>query len=100
MLGIMFVLLFNLQNTYTMSEGQEYPIDPPVLEPRDPYLFSKMTIELTQMNLGVSANFLVYLYDINGTLLTVKNMLMQGQDYQNWTNDSYVPEWVINQLRK
>lgn len=84
---------------YRMADQQQYPIDPPILE-RNPLLFCKMAIELTQLNLGVSANFLVYLYDENGTLLTVKNMCMQGADYAAWTNDDYVPEWVINQLRK
>ena len=52
------------------------------------------------MDLGVSANFLVYLFGEDGNLLTVKDMKMEGQDYQNWKSDDYVPEWVINQLRK
>lgn len=82
-----------------MSQAQ-YPIVPPIEKTREPYLFSKMNIELTQLDLGVSANFLVYLFGEDGNLLTVKDMKMEGEDYQKWKSDDYVPEWVINQLRK
>ena len=36
---------------------------------------------------------------MNSKFITNKVMIMSGEDYQNWTSDSYVYEWVNQQLQ-
>lgn len=54
------------------------------------------------ITLNISANFNYYLFKVNENgYLTQVNMgtiRMDGQDYQNWTQDSYAWDWVANKL--
>lgn len=75
------------------------PVSPPVIIPTvKEYDF--MRVNVLGINLGINATFSVQLYNAAGTFVDGKNMLMDGEDYQKWTTDDYVYEWVNAQLHK
>jgi hypothetical protein len=50
--------------------------------------------------LNTSARVGVRLYDENSNFIESVVMIMEGQDYQNWTEDSYLVAWVNQELHK
>jgi hypothetical protein len=82
-----------------MSNNTPVPIDPPVILPQPDLNFNNMTIQVMSVNLGVSASFIVFLYNDN-KMISTRNYTMAGEDYTNWGNDDqYVYEWITVQLR-
>lgn len=56
-------------------------------------------VEVYQVVLFVKARLRVSLYDENGSLLNIKDMDIEGEDYLNWNNDDkYVVDYVCNKL--
>jgi hypothetical protein len=82
-----------------MSDNTPVPIDPPVIIPQPDLNFDSMTVQVMSVNLGISASFIVFLYN-NSVLIATRNYTMSGEDYANWGNDDqYVYTWVAAQLR-
>lgn len=56
----------------------------------------------SDVRLNESANFSFYLFiqNENGSLTQVNNgsLLMSGQDYQDWDQDSFAWDWIATQL--
>lgn len=73
------------------------PIDPPISITPKPKVFDGMQISITMMVLNISATMRVYLFH-SGDLVDTKMMTISGDDYQQWTNDDYLIQWVKNQL--
>ena len=73
------------------------PIEPPITKQPKPKVYDGMNIQITNMVLNTSATFKVYLFT-GGTLVEQKRMYMLGQEYQQWTTDDYLIQWVIAQL--
>jgi len=84
---------------YIMSNNIPVPIDPPIVLPQPDLNFNNMTVQVMSVNLGISASFIVFLY--NGQqMVTTRNYTMSGEDYANWGNDDqYVYTWVSTQIR-
>jgi hypothetical protein len=82
-----------------MSDNTPVPIDPPVIIPQPDLNFDSMTVQVMSVNLGISASFIVFLYN-NSVLIATRNYTMSGEDYANWGNDDQsVYTWVAAQLR-
>jgi trans-2-enoyl-CoA reductase len=75
------------------------PVDPPVIKTTIK-TYETFTVELATMQLNISATFSVKLFDASGVYVEMIMMTMSGEDYQKWTNDSYVIQWVNDQLHK
>ena len=59
----------------------------------------RFDVFISDLVLNTSANFRVWLYDIQDKLIEVKVIVMEGQDYHNWGNDDqYVLQFVATQL--
>jgi hypothetical protein len=82
-----------------MSNNAPVPIDPPVIIHQPDLNFDSMTVQVMSINLGISASFIVFLYN-NSVMISTRNYTMSGEDYANWGNDDqYVYTWVSAQLR-
>lgn len=56
-------------------------------------------VELTNLIFSTSARFRVETYDVNNYLVSVVQVVMEGEDYTKWSNDDeYVYEFVATQL--
>ena len=56
-------------------------------------------VELTNLIFSTSARFRVETYDVNNYLVSVVQVVMEGEDYAKWSNaDEYVYEFVATQL--
>lgn len=82
-----------------MSNSPPVTIDPPIISPQPDLIFNNMTIQVMSINLGISASFLVYLFN-DQNLIATRNFTMTGDDYANWgSDDQYVYTWITDQLR-
>jgi len=82
-----------------MSNAPPVSIDPPIIYPQPDLYFNNMTIQVMNISLGVSASFIVYLFN-NQTMVSTRNYTMEGEDYNNWGNDDqYVYNWILDKLR-
>ena len=61
---------------------------------------TKIGIFVTQLILFKSVSIAVHFYDeINGNVFRVENLLLEGDDYANWsTDDTYIQNYVLNKL--
>ena len=60
---------------------------------------NRFEIDSIDIRLFTSAVIRVNLFDLNGFRVSVKNVLMEGEDYTNWGNDDqYILTFVINSL--
>ena len=60
---------------------------------------NRFEIDSIDIRLFTSAVIRVNLFDLNGFRVSVKNVLMQGEDYANWGNDDqYIVTFVMNSL--
>jgi trans-2-enoyl-CoA reductase len=75
------------------------PVAPPIIK-TTVKTYESFTVELAIMQLNISATFSVKLYDASGTYIDMIMMTMSGEDYNKWTSDAYVYEWVNDQLHK
>ena len=57
-----------------------------------------LTSYAVNVALGISANFYYTLLDENHIRVASGNLLMTGDDYAQWTVDSYAWDWVAQQL--
>ena len=73
------------------------PVLPPI-EKVKTTIWSKFEIDILSIVLNTSARLGVRLYDENSNFIESIVMVIQGQDYQNWTEDSYLVAWVNQQL--
>lgn len=56
-------------------------------------------VELTNLIFSTSARFRVETYDVNNYLVSVVQVVMEGEDYTMWSNDDeYVYQFVATQL--
>jgi hypothetical protein len=59
----------------------------------------RFDIDSIDIRLFTSAVIRVNLFDSNGFRVSVKNVLMEGEDYANWGNDDqYIITFVMNSL--
>ena len=64
------------------------------------------TIHITSFNVSIrdvvlntSATLVVQLFDSNNKIIEVKNLILTGQDYDNWgADDKYIINYVANKL--
>jgi hypothetical protein len=62
--------------------------------------YSHMNIKCIDVVLFTSARFIVDVYDSSFNRINDFNLIMEGEDYQNWKgDDAYVSEWVNRQLQ-
>ena len=60
---------------------------------------NRFEIDSIDIRLFTSAVIRVNLFDLNGFRASVKNVLMEGEDYANWGNDDqYIVTFVMNSL--
>jgi hypothetical protein len=62
------------------------------------YYLHYITISVQQLQLNTQAIITVFLYDEKNVCRDTQVLTMEGQDYQNWTSDEYVFDWVCQQL--
>ena len=55
---------------------------------------TSFSVEVTQLNLDVNANILVYFYGVYG-LLKTESFLLEQPDYDKWTSDKWLIDFVI-----
>ena len=72
-----------------------YQINPPIQT-----IYNTMQITCTNIILNESATFSVLLFNNNNQLVLNKSFIMSGDDYQQWTTDDYVYNWVNAQLQQ
>ena len=59
-----------------------------------------LTAYSSNVTLGTSANFNYSLLDINQIRVRGGSLLMQGEAYQQWSNDDdYAWDWIAEQLK-
>jgi hypothetical protein len=59
----------------------------------------RFSLDISQMELSVSATFRVSLYDANDKYISNKYVIIEGQDYTAWGNDDqYVIDFVAQKL--
>ena len=75
------------------------PVTPPVVVP-SVKVYDFMRVNVLTINLGINALFSVQLYNAAGEFMENQNLWMDGEDYQKWTTDDYVYQWVNTQLHK
>jgi len=56
---------------------------------------TSFSVEVTQLNLDVNANILVYFYGVYG-LLKTESFLLEQPDYDKWTSDKWLINYVVN----
>ena len=60
---------------------------------------NRFEIDSIDIRLFTSANIRVNLFDLAGFRVSVRNVLMEGDDYTNWGNDDqYILTFVMNAL--
>ena len=62
------------------------------------YNLVSISIYIQQLELNTKAVLTVYLYDETNVCRDTQILIMEGQDYQNWTSDEYVFDWVCQKL--
>ena len=55
-------------------------------------------VEVISIVLNTSATIAAKIFDEHMSFVESIIMVMQGQDYQNWTEDSYLISWTNQQL--
>lgn len=59
----------------------------------------RFSLDIAQMELGVSATFRVTLYDSDDKCISNKYVTLEGQNYLNWgTDDKYVLNYIAKTL--
>jgi hypothetical protein len=59
----------------------------------------RFTIDIAQIELGVSATFRVTLLDCDDRCISHKYVTLEGQDYKGWgTDDEYVVKFISRTL--
>jgi len=59
----------------------------------------RFSLDISQMELSISATFRVSLYDANDKYISNKYVIIEGQDYLDWGNDDqYVINFVAQKL--
>ena len=59
----------------------------------------RFSIDIAQMELGISATFRITLYDSDDKCVSNKYVTLEGQDYLNWgTDDGYVVKFIAKTL--
>ena len=70
------------------------PVDKTVIQ-----TITKFTLDISILELNISATFRASLYDINNKYIDAVNVKLEGADYTNWGNDdNYVINFVAQQL--
>lgn len=72
-----------------------------LIEPVEKVIVYEMThikISINSLELNTKANVVVNFYDKQNNFVDQQNLIMEGEDYQNWTTDTYVFNWVCQQL--
>ena len=81
-----------------MSSAQPtYPISPPAIKVVKSTI-SAYSIFRMDITPNVSANIGITLLDENANNAGVLALVMEGQDYQDWTNDDYLLAWIQKQI--
>lgn len=59
----------------------------------------RFSLDIANLELGVSAIFRISLYDVNDNCFANKYVTIEGEDYLKWgTDDSYVMKFVSAKL--
>lgn len=62
------------------------------------YEINHIKISINNLELNTKAIVVVNFYDRQSVLRDQQTLVMEGEDYQNWTTDTYVFNWVCQQL--
>lgn len=62
------------------------------------YEINHIKINISNLELNTKAIVVVNFYDRQSVLRDQQTLVMEGEDYQNWTTDAYVFSWVCHQL--
>jgi hypothetical protein len=61
--------------------------------------FDYITVSISNVKLGESANILVAFYDTNKKVQDYQTLILTGTDYTNWGHDDlYITNYVYNHL--
>jgi hypothetical protein len=58
------------------------------------YTITHISISVTTLELNVKAGITTDFYDSQHILRRQEYAVIDGEDYQNWTSDDYVAQWV------
>lgn len=71
----------------------------PKVEERSPLVYTKLTIDITCVKIGVSADILAQLYSSDLSIVQSHSLKLEQPDYALWgTDDSFIVSWVLSQL--
>jgi hypothetical protein len=59
---------------------------------------NKIKIKVLALELNISAIIKVEAYSFDGNILNTYQIILQGQDYKNWTNDDYLIQYVCTEF--
>lgn len=59
---------------------------------------NKIRIQVLALELNKSAIIKVEAYSFDGHILNTYQIILEGQDYNNWTNDDYLIQYVCNEF--
>ena len=59
---------------------------------------NKIKIKVLALELNISAIIKIEAYSFDGNILNTYQIILQGQDYQNWTNDDYLIQYVCKEF--
>lgn len=62
-------------------------------------IVTRFSLDISQLLLNTSATFRVTLYDADNAIIDNKFITLEGNDYNNWSNDDqYVINFIATQL--
>jgi hypothetical protein len=73
---------------------EEYPVYPPI---KKTLTICKFTYNILEIKLFESVRIAVYLYNENGLMIEARQYLIEGQEYNTWSNDD---KYILNLIKQ
>jgi hypothetical protein len=73
---------------------EEYPVYPPI---KKTLTICKFTYNILEIKLFESVRIAVYLYNENNMLIDAKQYIIEGQEYNTWSNDD---KYILNLIKQ
>ena len=71
----------------------------PVEKPQNPIIETAVCISVGTVNLGVSAIINAQILSTDGSVVEVKQLILEQPDYSYWgTDDEFVVNWTLQKL--
>lgn len=71
----------------------------PVEKPQNPIIETAVCISVAAVNLGVSALINAQILSTDGSVVEVKQLLLEQPDYSLWgVDDQFIVNWTLQQL--